>query len=308
VPEPKNLNSVDEFLNLLETVHEWQLIGSDGETLVPLALGRTSPWPILILAFENLLAAYSGEAYEKVWLGRGDAGDTALAEDLAKLAEDLARVGAVTKPGEPIEWQEAVRDVAEGQALFTVMGDWAWAQIPANKREEVAAVPFPGTRGSYIYTPDSFTVPRFGAPRQPANGVEAHLWLREVIDHRETQLDFARVKQCIPALSDLREEEFESLGSDYLRESYLEFTECQSADSDCRLLLAVSGLGPPPGSDACHDEMGLLLSHVAGFPVWEGTSGCFDEPPADSEQATEAMIDILLRLSQERFAPHCRPH
>lgn len=303
IVDPSELGSVEEFLNLLEQIAQWSLADDEGDPVTPLALGNESSWPILIAAFENLLAAYPDHVYEALWQGPAGAAESdVLPAALGRLASDLRRLGAMSNLDERISWQTAVERVAKGRALFSIMGDWAWAQVPDGLQGRVAAVPFPGTQGTYVYTPDTFAVPRVDD-----SGASAHLWLREVVDNRATQLAFAKVKHSIPAVVDLDDAALDELGSEYLRRSYREFSACQHPGTDCRLLLAVSGLGPAPGFDPCFDELGLLLSQIAGWSAWDDTeSRCFENVPANSAEAEEAMTEILLRVSQQRFAEACR--
>ena len=84
------------------------------------------------------------------------------------------------------------------------------------------------------------------------DGSAAHAWFHHVLDNPDTQVEFANRKHAIPARRDLAGQ----LGSEYLNESYDRFTECQLPESDCRLLLAESGLSPAPSVDACMDRLG----------------------------------------------------
>src|SRR5690606_13673316 len=110
-------------------------------------------------------------------------------------------------------------------------------------------VPFPGTGEAFVYTPDSFAVPRRGG----TDGAGAHVWLREVVSDQTTQVRFANIKNSIPAIRDLDDNTLDGLVHERLRDTYRQFAACQTEGSSCRLLLAVSGLGPPPATDPCLD-------------------------------------------------------
>lgn len=310
-----------EFIELVERIGELGDAEFEGMRPVPLAIGTTDDWPILILAFENLLASYDRPSlYEQLWYGQGSAD---LEPALERLAADLERLGAVSPKSFPVppadqcmedvaSWQCAVARVAYGHAVFTVMGDWALTQVAPAMRHQVGVVPFPGTSELFVYTPDSFAVPR----RRKTRGAEAHLWLAEVIDDLPTQLRFAMKKHAIPALElspDELSEAWEALPDAetrqvpeeteaYLRQSHERFYTCRSS-ADCQLLLAVSGLGPPPGRDACFDEMGLVFQRIAGLV--DDPITCLGEE--EEEPSPKAIMKAtLMRIAEQGFVPACR--
>src|SRR5690606_37440729 len=99
-----------------------------------------------------------------------------------------------------------------------------------------------------------------------------------------------------------------------LTATYREFADCQLPGSDCRLLLAVSGLGPPPGADPCFDEVGKLLLRAIGIWSLEDLDAVEDgEPrtcektlPGDPEEAANALIDLMVGVADKPFARRCR--
>ncbi len=70
------------------------------------------------------------------------------------LAGLLHRLRPVSNLEAAVSWQDAVQSVAAGDAVFTIMGDWAWAQLDPEDRAVATALPFPGTAGTFVYTPD----------------------------------------------------------------------------------------------------------------------------------------------------------
>lgn len=305
---PDELEDAEQFIQFLTTIVELQ---EEEPGPAPLALGNKSSWPITILAFENLLAAQPREAYERLWAESSTADENEeLRWPLENLIDELRALAPTIDTERSLSWQEAMGQVASGEAYFTVMGDWAWIQIPEEQRGRVAAIPFPGTADTFVYTPDSFSIPR----RSDSDGLAAHYWLNEIVDNDEVQVGFANKKRSVPALKGLSEERLEDLDPP-LRETYREFDRCQEPTGDCRLLLAVSGLGPPPVEDPCFDQVGDLLVRAAGmtFPPNPDAEDrvtpadeCGSPVPEDPEDAAERLIEQLLKVSSKRFAEACR--
>jgi hypothetical protein len=74
-------------------------------------------------------------------------------------------------------------------------------------------------------------------------------------------------------------------------------------------LLAVSGLGPAAGTDACSDNIGMLLAAVVGVEYdaaqWEA-SGCSAWQVEGEIDPASELTDLLLAISEEPFARDCR--
>lgn len=331
---PEEIATVDEFLQHIETIAALEVESEGGVPVIPLALDAMETWPSAVLAFENLMTARGGGLYEAVWMGQEAAhasegsqgvlenGEDSLRAALSRVVADLQALSAHSnladeyrEYGEPFHleggfrWRSALDMVAGGQAAYTVMGDWGWARVRTHE-QVVQSILFPGTEHAFIYTPDSFAVPRRGG----ADGSRAHFWLKEVVADVETQIAFADAKQSIPAVRDLSDEEIEMLASDRLAAGYREFARCQTPGADCQLLLAVSGLGPSPAADPCFDEVGWLLARTAGFESQEereartagAPRGCNLPLPEDPDAAGEELVERLLNVSREPFAAACR--
>jgi glucose/mannose transport system substrate-binding protein len=308
--EPEQMQSVDELLELLASVEALGATTVTGQPIIPLAIGTESAWPLTIIAFENVLLSLGRQAYETLWLGglesfdqkRADALRTSLVEMLQVLRE-LHGYSDVTAP---VSWQDALRQVGAGEALLTITGDWGFAQLDADAAARVDTVTFPGTAGRFVYTPDSFAVPR----ELKKNGFPARAFLNDVVADKEALIAFANAKHAIPPRKDLGDAEIDLLSSENLRSTYRQFASCGGADSDCKLLLAVSGLAPPPGTDPCFDEMDALLAYaVTGDMLPDDGSvsrQCRQEPPHTSEEAEARLIDLLLDVATRRFAATCR--
>jgi len=107
-----------------------------------------------------------------------------------------------------VGWAEAVdavkgddddADAEDNDAAFTVMGDWANGLLQLEllgkdvEPREVASQAFPGTEGLFVYTSDTFPL-----PRGTAHPKEARDFL-ETIGLPEAQIAFSRKKGSVPA-------------------------------------------------------------------------------------------------------------
>src|SRR5690606_6762595 len=110
----------------------------------------------------------------------------------------------------------------------------------------------------------------------------------------------------------LDEADLQALGSDYLTQSYRAFSACHERQSACELLLAVSGLGPSPGLDACFDRLGQVLALVAGVELERGgreeaqAGRCPRSMPKSVKQAEAELIEVLLAQARSPFRKECR--
>lgn len=172
----------------------------------PLALGEQ--WTVVQLYETILLATVGPETYTALWNGESDWASA----DVAKSIENFAKVLTYTNTDyATLTWQDASKLVADGDAAFNVMGDWAEGYF----RVDLALVPqtdygwmaVPGTKGSYDFLSDSFNLP-IGAKHRDA----AIKWLT-LCGSKEGQDAFNPVKGSIPARNDADK----SLYGEYLR-------------------------------------------------------------------------------------------
>ncbi len=309
-PADAEFPNAEALLDFLEWAAQQDLETANGEEVIPFSLGigedSSSAWPITLVAFESFLASYGNGIYESIWQGGTQAiPNSEMIEGITLLAEHLRRLGAVGNLADALSWQDATKLVVDGSALMTISGDWIRAAVDETLRDRIVTRLFPGTQGTFVYTPDSFSVPR----RSQTDGSSAHAWFRDVINDKTTQLKFAREKQAIPALANLKSSELASLESDYLIANYEEFADCQKPNSECRLLLAVSGLGPAGAHDPCFDQLGMILATIAGqkYPqeIWN-SHDCETPIPQSSAEAEKALVQLLLDVSARPFARRCR--
>jgi glucose/mannose transport system substrate-binding protein len=309
--EPGQMDSVDDLLSVLASVAELNATTTKEKPIIPLAIGTESEWPLTIIAFENVLLSLGQHAYERLWQGGLESFDQKRSDDLRASLQAMLHVlrelYAYSDVSSPVSWQDALRQVGAGEALFTITGDWGFVQLNDEAAARVEAVTFPGTAGWFVYTPDCFAVPR----ELKKNGSPAHAFLHDVAADTQALIDFANAKHAIPPRKNLTNDQIESLNGESLRSTYRQFASCGSSDGNCELLLAVSGLAPPPGTNPCFDEMDSLLAFaVTGdAPPRDGSVAreCQQKLPTTSQEAEGSLIELLLDVATQRFAAACRP-
>ncbi len=309
LPEPAELRDASELVDDPRQIAALSPRIAGGEPLVPLAIGAQSEWPLTIVASENVLLSLGDDAYETLWQGGliGDDGTrrARLDQNLRRMIALLRELSGLSNLEQRVGWQAALKQVEAGEALMTVTGDWGWAQMSDAAPESVASVDFPGTRGVFVYTPDSFAVPR----ELGKNGFPARYFLHDIVESKDAVIEFSALKHSIPARSDLTDDDVNRLPTASLRETYRTFRRCDE-NRECKLLLAVSGLGPPPGTDPCFDEIDAILTlAVSDRPPPDETLAarrCTAPFPPDREAAAERLVELLLSVGGRRFAADCQ--
>ena len=166
----------------------------------PLAL--VEAWTETHLFETVLLASVGADAYNALWAGTGDWAApevTTAIENVKKLME------YVNSDYATLSWQDASKLVADGDAAFNVMGDWAdgyfsgtvdGGNLGLTPLTDYAWMPVPGTQGVYQFLSDSFVLP-VGAKHRDA----ALKWLT-LCGSKEGQDAFNPVKGSIAARKD----------------------------------------------------------------------------------------------------------
>jgi glucose/mannose transport system substrate-binding protein len=307
---PSLLQTPYELLAELAKIAELHATTPSGKPLVPLAIGTESEWPLTIIAFENVLLSLGRAAYETLWMGGLQGASSQQAAQLRGTLTDmlalLRGLHGYSEASTRVSWQDALREVGAGEALMTITGDWGYAQLDPDMLEQVETITFPGTAGSFVYTPDSFAVPR----ELKKNGFPARSFLQDIVADKAALIDFANAKHAIPPRHDLSPDEIATLTSESLRETFQQFSSCEAGEGDCKLVLAVSGLAPPPGTDPCFDEMDTLLTFaVTGHDPSEESSAtrhCAQAFPTTGAEAEARLLELLLQVAERRFAAACR--
>lgn len=131
--------------------------------LPTIAVGTGSPFVLTLLTFENVLPALAGgDFYAKLWRGEAplssNGGDWTF--DVRRALRCVRRLAHSFQPNHASQdWAVAASLVSDGRAAFTVMGDWVGGQLRKQENVDVASVPFPGTRGLFVFTSDTFPLP-----------------------------------------------------------------------------------------------------------------------------------------------------
>jgi glucose/mannose transport system substrate-binding protein len=166
----------------------------------PLSLGES--WTEKQLFETVLLATVGADEYTALWQGKADWASA----DVTKAITNFAKVMSYANTDyASLTWQDASKIVADGDAAFNVMGDWAdgyfegdvaGGNLGLTAGTDFAYMPVPGTKGTYDFLSDSFVLP-VGAKDRDA----AIKWLT-LCGSKEGQDAFNPVKGSISARSD----------------------------------------------------------------------------------------------------------
>jgi glucose/mannose transport system substrate-binding protein len=166
----------------------------------PLALGEA--WTEKHLFETVLLATVGADDYTALWNGTGDWASAGVTSAIANYQKLLTYANSDYAS---LTWQDATKLVADGDAAFNVMGDWADGYLEGSvdggnlgltPGTDFAYMPVPGTAGSYQFLSDSFVLP-VGAKHREA----ALKWLT-LCGSKAGQDAFNPVKGSISARSD----------------------------------------------------------------------------------------------------------
>jgi glucose/mannose transport system substrate-binding protein len=238
-------------LEELHTVAERIQVALDAGELPALktvfSFGAASSWAYAILAFENLLVAKAGgQFYSEFFAGMARGSGVALApEAVVQLKSTLAEFAwlwsKTNQDGQDETlWDEGVARLGNGAAAMTVMGDWAKGSLQAlgfRPGVDFGQVAFPGTRGQFVFTADTFLLPKGAPHREKAEALLGYF------ASAEGQDAFNPVKGSIPARLRTNRALYDSVAQATLDD----FSEAASAGT---LLRALSGMAPSPFLDA----------------------------------------------------------
>jgi glucose/mannose transport system substrate-binding protein len=164
----------------------------------PLALGTRQPWMLSLITFENLLVALAGPRFYVEFL-KGQRSPRA--PEVRAAIEELGRLLDASNPdADRLSWDEAADRVRIGAAAMTVGGDWAKGYLERRgclEGEHFALTPSPGTSHAFVFTIDTFGLPR-GAPHR-----EGAIELLRIFGSPQGQSVFNRIKGSRPARSDV---------------------------------------------------------------------------------------------------------
>jgi glucose/mannose transport system substrate-binding protein len=206
--------TIDEFVAALEKVK--------AKGKIPLSIG--SEWTVTHLLESVLLGSLGTDAYNALF----KPGANWNSPEVTKALESFAKI--MSYAGDPQDdWQPAAKQVADGQAAFNVMGDWAYGYfhnppeggLGKKSKTDFDWAPAPGTEGTYLWLSDSFTLPKGAKNREGAVA-----WLK-VAASKEGQDAFNPKKGSIPA----RKDADQSLYTDYLADALKDWSSNKLAGS-----------------------------------------------------------------------------
>ncbi len=206
--------SIDEFVAALEKVK------ATGK--IPLSIG--SEWTVTHLLESVLLGSLGTDGYNALFKPGADWNSA----EVTKALESFKTI--LSYAGDPQDdWQPAAKQVADGEAAFNIMGDWAYGYfhnppeggLGKASKTDFDWAPSPGTEGSYLWLSDSFTLPKGAKNRDGAVA-----WLK-VAASKEGQDAFNPLKGSIPA----RKDADQSLYTDYLADALKDWSSNKLAGS-----------------------------------------------------------------------------
>ena len=165
-----------------------------GAGVTPLAMGEQ--WTSMHLFETVLLGTLGVDGYNALWDGTGDWASPEVATAIENFGKALAYTNS---DASTLSWDQAAQLVADGDAAFTIMGDWAegfFKSLELNPMEGFGWAPAPGSTGVFQFLSDSFVLP-VGVPHPEA----ATAWL-SVAGSKEGQEAFNPIKGSICARTD----------------------------------------------------------------------------------------------------------
>ena len=163
--------------------------------LIPLAVGEQ--WTQKHLLETVMIATLGTKGWTALWKKGANWNSAGVKTALNRYRELL---GYTNSDSASLTWQDASKLVADGKAVFNIMGDWAdgYFRVDLKKKPNTgyAWSAVPGTNGVYDWLSDSFTLPK-GAPHRQA----AVQWLG-FLGSKKAQDTFNPLKGSIPARKD----------------------------------------------------------------------------------------------------------
>ncbi len=176
------------------------------------------PWTAAQV-FEQMVAGEGVDFYQD-WVN----GKVTSAKDarLLRVLETFKKYLSYTNPDyEKLTWDKVVDRLANGDAAFVVMGDWADREMGLSGKKfgtDYGAIVTPGTDGVYGLSIDSFQRPK--GILHPTN---ASRWLRLIVS-QEGQDTFNSLKGSIPVRTDVDVSKYD----DYQRSAISDFWKARS--------------------------------------------------------------------------------
>ncbi|HEX9797335.1 MAG TPA: ABC transporter substrate-binding protein [Anaerolineales bacterium] len=162
-PEVLASNSVAVPSTIADFIAAAETLQAAGVT--PLAMGEQ--WTSMHLFETVLLGTVGAETYNGLWAGTADWAGPEVTQAIDNFSQILAYTNS---DASTLSWDKAAQLVIDGDAAFTIMGDWAEGYFKAaglSPMEGFGWAPAPGTAGLFQFLSDSFVLP-VGAPHPEA--------------------------------------------------------------------------------------------------------------------------------------------
>ena len=206
-------------------------------------MGTKDSFTLTLFALEAMLPAVAGGTsygelpggtlYDQLFLGK--LAESEWHEPVLRALQCVQYLSRSFLRDSHLSWAEALHRVKDGDADFSVMGDWANGELEEALRiGTVDAKPFPGSETTFVFTSDTFPLPS-AAPHTTES--EDLLW---TLAMPEAQLKFSREKGSIPARSDISLEEVRRELGERAAQTKADFDSLEIHKS-----IATSGLLPP---------------------------------------------------------------
>jgi len=147
--------TIDEFFAAADAVQ--------AADVTPLAMGEQ--WTSMHLFETVLLGTLGAESYNGLWEGT----TSWAGPEVTQAIDNFGRMLELTNSdASTLSWDQAAQLVIDGNAAFTIMGDWAEGYFKAaglSPMEGFGWAPAPGTGGVFQFLSDSFVLP-VGAPNE----------------------------------------------------------------------------------------------------------------------------------------------
>ncbi|HEX9803379.1 MAG TPA: ABC transporter substrate-binding protein, partial [Gammaproteobacteria bacterium] len=125
--------------------------------ITPLAMGEQ--WTAMHLFETVLLSELGSSTYNALWDGTDDWTGGHVKQAIFMFAKMLSYTNS---DASTLSWDQAAQLVVDGDAAFTIMGDWAEGYFKAaglSPMEGFGWAPAPGTAGVFQFLSDSFVLP-----------------------------------------------------------------------------------------------------------------------------------------------------
>ena len=142
----------------LQTFSGWEAAAKKLQAagITPLAFGNAEPWVSWQLFEAVLVGTLGPEKYAGLWGGTTDW----RGPEVAQALQNFRMMLGYTNPNHArIQWDQGYALLVQHQAAMYIMGDWMLREFSNNAFGDYGWTTAPGTAGSFILWPDSFSLP-----------------------------------------------------------------------------------------------------------------------------------------------------